>query len=222
MGIKNEIRLVVLAVLFFCACVAVYGRGTAEIVSKKPPLADTFSHIEGYKLLRNIKLADEAFDMLNLDDYIYNDYAGPSGPVNLYIGYYFSAGKAYASHSPTICYPSQGWKVDTAPASGRLKIGPHTVNFLEITTSFGGQKELVIYWYQARLYTNTQVYKNKIDMGYNKLAFGDDHHGFIRVAVPFNDNGYAKAKIAALDFINSIYPKLEKYLTYSYSTFGIR
>jgi EpsI family protein len=213
MGNQKEIKLFVLALLFLSTCVAVYGRDTNEQLQKKPPLREFLGDIEGYTLLRNIALAENAEKMLNLDDYIFADFKGKTGRSNLYIGYYYSAGKAYASHSPTICYPSQGWEIDTAPISGTLKIGTSKIKYMEITTSFGKQKELVIYWYQARLRTNTRVYKNKIDMGYNKLVFNDSHHGFVRVAVPFSDSSYVEAKKTAFDFIDSFYPHFEIYLT---------
>ncbi|BBO81278.1 EpsI family protein [Desulfosarcina ovata subsp. sediminis] len=194
MGIKSEIKLIVLAVLFSCACVAVYGWDKTAETNKKPPLTETFHNIERYTLLRNIKLADNAFEMLNLDDYVFADYAGPSGQVNLYIGYYFSSDKAYASHSPTICYPSQGWKLDSEPSSGKHIVRGQPINYNEIVTSFGHQRELVLYWYQARLHTNTQVYKNKIDIGLNKIAFHDNDHGFVRVALSFSDRSYDDTK----------------------------
>lgn len=216
MGTKHEIKLLKLTALFIFTCLVVYRWDTSAGIIEKQPLADTFRHIEGYTMLRDIELTDDAFEMLNLDDYLFADYSGPSGPVNLYIGYYFSTDKAYASHSPTICYPSQGWKIDSSPKSQKLKIGSHTINYNEIITSFREQKELVIYWYQARLYSNTHAYKNKIDMGYNKLAFRDDHHGFVRVAVPFSSkHHFTDAQKTAMDFISSFYPLFKKYLTNS-------
>lgn len=213
MGNKKEIKFLTLAILFLCACAAVYCWDTTDQHRQKPPLQDVFRRVEGHTLLRNIDLAESAVKMLNLDDYVYADFVGKTGQANLYIGFYYSADKANAAHSPTICYPSQGWKIDTDPISGTLKIGSRDINYKEFTTSFGMQKELVLYWYQARLSTNTQVYRNKIDMGYNKLAFNDSHHGFVRVTVPFAASSYEEAKKTALDFINSFYPQFEGYLT---------
>lgn len=213
MGNKRELKLILLAVLFLCTCVIVYSRDTKASSRQTLPLKEYFNHIENYTFLQNKELSQDMSQMLKLDDYFYADFTGDMGKINLYIGYYFSADKAYAAHSPTICYPSQGWKVDTAPATGALTVGPHKIKYKEITASSGQNKELVLYWYQARLRTNTQVYRNKIDIGYNKLSFDDSYHGFVRVAVPFVDAGYEDTKKIALSFIRAFYPQFENYLT---------
>ena len=109
----------------------------------------------------------EHVNMLDLDDYIFNNYRANGRTAMLYIGYYYDSNKAYAAHSPTICYPSQGWKIDTRPITASMHVGPHEINYEEVVTSFGKRRELVLYWYQSHLHTNTQVYKNKIDMAMN-------------------------------------------------------
>ena len=213
MGSKREVKLLALALLFLCACVAVFGRDTTEQHRKGPPLRNIFQQIEGYSLQRNLTLSEEHLKMLKLDDYVFADYVGKNSRVNLYIGYYYTANKAYAAHSPTICYPAQGWKIDTAPTSGTLTIGSRNINYEEITISVDGQNELILYWHQARLNTNTQFYMNKIDMGYNKLAYNEENHGFVRVAVPFTSSNYEMAKKTATDFVNSFYPLFIGYIT---------
>ena len=224
MGIKREVKLLSLALLFLLASIGVYGWKTTNIETiSKTPLRDIFQHIEGYTLQRNLTLPEEHLKMLKLDDYTFTDYsAGANGSVNLYIGYYYSANKAYAAHSPTICYPSQGWLIDSPPTAGTLKVGSRNINYQEITISFGEQKELVLYWYQARLHTNAQIIMSKIDIGRNKLAHSDESHGFVRVAVPFSASSYAEAKQRAVSFIQSFYPNFIDYLTNPQEGLGLR
>ena len=155
--------------VFLCTCVVVYGMKQPEINRKKPPLKGFLQQVPGYTVLLDIDLEENAFKMLNLDDYIFTDYMGQNGKVNLYIGYYYTADKAYASHSPLVCYPSQGWKIDSQPTANTLQVGPQTINYEWIITSLGERKELVLYWYQAMLQTNTQVYKNKISKYHKRL-----------------------------------------------------
>jgi EpsI family protein len=147
-----------------------------------------------------------------LDDYTFTDYKGANGTVNLYIGYYYTADKAYASHDPMVCYPSQGWKIDEQPVKHSLGVGPNRINYEEIITSNGPQKELVLYWLQSHLLTNTQVYMNKIDMAYNKLTKNDEQHAFVRVSVPIADTTYEKAKKSAADFIQTFYPNFIEFI----------
>lgn len=212
MGNKTELKLTVLSLLFLGICLFTYGWGAAEKIRNRPPLDNFLKSIEGYSVVDNLQLPGNAVNMLNLDDYFYAEYRGEIAKINLYVGYYYSADKAYAAHSPTICYPSQGWKIEKAKA-GSMMVGSQIINYDEIITTFGQQKELVIYWYQARLQTNTQVYRNKVSIGYNKLVFDDQSHGFVRVAAPFGNYSYKQVRNEIQSFINSFYPQFERYLT---------
>ena len=151
--------------------------------------------------------------MLKLDDYVYTDYDGPNGRVNLYIGYYYTASKAYASHSPLVCYPSQGWEITREPTTHSLIVGPHSINYEEIVASLGEEKELVLFWYQSYLRTNSQIYQNKIDMGYNKLINNDEQHAFVRVSVPFKMAANKNMKKTALSFMKAFYPQFAEFIT---------
>ncbi|MBU1220215.1 EpsI family protein [Myxococcota bacterium] len=205
MGNKINTKLLVLSTIFLITCAVIYTRkDTGQL--KKPPISQYLEHIENYSTVRKIQLTENASDMLNLDDYLYADYEGPDGKVNLYIGYYYTANKAYASHSPLICYPSQGWIVEEQLFDHILNVGPYQISYDEIIASLTNDKELVLYWYQAHHQTNTQIVKNKIDMGYNKLMNNGEQHAFVRVSVPLKDIDYEQAKKRATDFITTFYP----------------
>jgi len=202
-----KIKLLILSVIFLVTCIFVYNQ--QDLVDlQKPPLKKYLNNIESYKLVRHISLAESASDMLDLDDYFYADYQGPDGEVNLYIGYYYSANKAYAAHSPLICYPSQGWKIEEKHPGRSMDVDSYRINYDEITTSLGGRKELVLFWYQAYERTNTDIVSNKIDMGYNKLMHNGEQHGFVRVSVPLESGSYKEAKKIAMAFITAFYPHL--------------
>ena len=207
MGNKIKIKLIILCALFLATSAFVYSQNKTYVTEKKSLHKDYFTTIPGYKLLNNKELSEDHLNMLKLDDYLFADYGKRNAQVNLYIGYYYSAKKAYASHSPLICYPSQGWEINNKATTHSLRVGSHTVNYEEIITSFGEHKELVLYWYQSHLQTNTQVYKNKIAMGYNKLVNKDEQHGFVRVSVPIADSTYEEAKTIATEFIETFYPQ---------------
>ena len=195
--------------VFLCTSLLVYTQKSPDAVVDTPPLKQFLGQIPGYKTIGDIELGDDAFNMLKLDDYLFTTYANADGQVTLYAGYYYTSNKAYAAHSPLICYPSHGWKVEGSPEARTLQVGIHQIIYEEIVTSYGEQRELVIYWYQARDRTNLRVYRNKIDMGYNKLFHNDPKHGFVRVSVPFTASAsYEVTKKRATDFIEAFYPKL--------------
>lgn len=216
MGAKKEIKLLILIGVFLCTCIflAYSQKSQPQSTGKTPPLKQFLGQIPGYTTIGDVKLGADAFNMLKLDDYLFANYANKDGKVNLYVGYYYSANKAYAAHSPLVCYPSNGWKIDRTPIRHSLNIGPNVVTYEEIVTSYGEEQELVLYWFQSRAKTNIQVYKNKIDMGYNKLFFNDTKHGFVRVSTPFAGSNYEEARKKAISFTEAFYPHLLEYVTH--------
>ena len=207
MGKQIKIKLCVIIGFFIVLSTLTYSR-KVRVKQDIPLLKQHFEVIKNYKILRHITLPESAEEMLNLDDYFYADYTrNHNKKVNLYIGYYYNANKAYSSHSPLICYPSQGWEIDTPPIKQTISIGSHKLHYEEITTSLNAEKELVLYWYQSHLQTSTQVYRNRIDMAYNKIMGNGEQHAFVRVSVPFAGRNYEQTKQDAINFIDNFYPQ---------------
>jgi EpsI family protein len=208
-----NIKLIVIIGILLVTSLFVYGYSQPPAGGKKVLLADYVGDVDGYNIASAIALTDGHEKMLKLDDYLFANFSDGDNAVNLYIGYYYTASKASAAHSPLICYPSQGWKVDTEPIRSTLSAGPHTIHYEEIVTSNGNVTELVLYWYQAGLLTNTQNYRNKVSMGYNKLVHHNEQHGFVRVSVPFTAGQSREAvKKTATDFIAAFYPHFVSYI----------
>nr|WP_321465564.1 exosortase C-terminal domain/associated protein EpsI [uncultured Desulfobulbus sp.] len=206
-------KLFVLIVLFISSSLFVYLYNAPTTTAKAVPLKNYLKEIPGYKTSSDIELGAEAYSMLKLDDYLFKTYLNKDGPVTLYVGYYYTSSKAYAAHSPLVCYPSHGWQVDKKPKTHVLQIGEHKIIYEEIVTSLGQQQELVLYWHQAREKANVQVYRNKIDMGYNKLMFNDPKHGFVRVSTPFIGTAdYEVTKKRVVEFIRTAYPLLLEFV----------
>ena len=206
LGSKIKIKLYILIVLFIITGIFVHGYNRPEKIVKKPLLSDYFNRIDGYQSTGPITMSDGHTSMLELDDYVFENFKDGTGTTNLYIGYYYSANKAYSAHSPLVCYPSQGWKIDSVPQINSMNIGPYAINYEEIVTSYGQEKELVLYWYQAHLLTTTKAIKNKINMGYNKLFYNNEQHAFVRVSVSLSKSSYDEAKKQAVKFIEKFYP----------------
>jgi EpsI family protein len=209
LGTKRDGKLAVLAIIFLITTIFVHGNSEPAHVLNKPSLQNYFQNIEGYNEVKKNVLNDNAVQMLKLDDYAFLDYEGPTGKVNLYIGYYYTANKAYASHSPLVCYPSQGWQIENRPVRRSMTLGPHKINYEEITTSYGGQRELVMFWYQTHGRTSTQVYRNKVDMALNRLTQNDEQHAFVRVSVPMAEHEVAER--LGIDFTSAFFPRLVEF-----------
>jgi EpsI family protein len=203
-GKKINFKLSILISMFLATSIIVHLNSEPSSVLQKPALTPYLKHIPNYKFLNQVYLPEKSVKMLKLDDYIYINYDGPDGKINLYIGYYLTADKAYSAHSPLVCYPSQGWKIDRKAEQKHLTIDSNRIQYEEIIASSGNKRELVIYWYQTDRFTTSNVYINKIHIGYNKITKNNEQHAFVRVAVPLHTT-LENAKEAAIDFIRAFH-----------------
>ncbi len=206
-----NIKLLILSAVFLFTTAFVSGQ-SGDVDISKPPVETFFEQIEGYRLLQTVTMDSNALELLKLDDYLFSEYSGPEGNVTLYIGYYYTADKASAAHSPLICYPSQGWKIESQNAGQKLDVEPFIVHYKEIVTSFGKQKELVLYWFQAGRDTNEEAFRNKTNVALNKLLNKGEQHAFVRVSVTIDDSGQEMAKQRVVDFIQTFYPQFIRFV----------
>ena len=204
-------KLLVLSVLFLLTCIFLYTRSSTEPISK-PSIKTYFEHIDGYKVVRHVEMEESVLSLLKLDDYLYTVYLGENGKITLYIGYYYTADKASAAHSPLICYPSQGWEIEEQIPDLEIDVPPFVVHYNEIITSLGSQKELVLYWFQAHHDTNTKVFKNKTNVAYNKLTNKGEQHAFVRVSIPLGASNQEQDKQRVTDFIKAFYPHFIRFI----------
>lgn len=204
-------KLVVLNILFLFTSLFVYSQSATENV-QKISINEYFKNVEGYEVIRHVKMAEDVLTLLNLDDYLYTDYMGPKGKITLYIGYYYTAAKASAAHSPLICYPSQGWKIEKQIPDLTVAVPPSVIHYNEIVTSLSNRKELVLYWFQAHHDTNTKAFKNKTNVAYNNLVNRGEQHAFVRVSVSLGEGSPNKAKQSAIDFIQVFYPQFISFI----------
>lgn len=206
MGNGKEKQLIVLSVLLLATALLAYGIRSPERDGGGPAIGAYLADIKGYATEKDHPLSPEIFAALDLDDYMSAAYRGSGGKVSLYIGYYYSLAKVSAAHSPTVCFPGQGWTINQ-PEMKTIKVGEHTIHYAEMTASILESKSLILYWYQAHHHTSPYIYRNKINTLINKLTGKKEDHAFVRVSVPFTGKSREEAEQAGIDFIKAFYPK---------------
>lgn len=211
MGRKKTGKLIVLIVIFLITSFAAYYSPTLIQRVGQVTLNTFLKNIEGYQAGVNVALEPETTRFLELDDYTYTSYRNSDGAVELYVGYYYTADKVSAAHSPLACFPGQGWII-TQPVFHSLSLGNgQTVHYAELIASIEEQKELIFYWYQAYQSTTPHVYLNKINTLYNKYRNDQEQHAFVRVSVSFTKSTEEKAREQGLEFIKNFYPAFIKF-----------
>ncbi len=136
--------------------------------------------------------ADTRFDaqtesVLRADDYLSRDFrrATDGAYANFYVGYYASQRTGATYHSPLNCLPGSGWAMTNAgviritPAGGGA---PFEANRYIIES--GGQRSLLVYWYQGRGRAVASEYWGKVYTVLDSVARRRSDGAMVRVVVP--------------------------------------
>ena len=112
-------------------------------------------------------------------------------PTWLYVGYYSSARGGHPEHTPQVCYPSAGWRVE----SERRLEGPGDARAVELVVARNGRRRLVHFWYRssrsAALLGRLEV---RLDQLRGRLSDGRADGALIRLSTPIEAGGEEPAR----------------------------
>lgn len=139
---------------------------------------------------QDLALSDSEVNVAGVDTYLARRHdAAPSaeigrGSFTVYVGYYGSQTQGRTIHSPKNCLPGAGWE---ARASSQERVvtasaGSFPVNRYVIQR--GGQRALVLYWYQGRGRVQANEYRVKFDLLRDSALLGRSDEATVRVLVP--------------------------------------
>jgi EpsI family protein len=146
---------------------------------------------------------DQQFDtptleVLRASDYLMRDYRAASGPVaNFYVGYYATQREGASYHSPLNCLPGGGW---TMSNPGSIWISPKGRPSFEANKYLienGGQKNLLVYWYQGRGRAVASEYWGKIYTVLDSVRRRRSDGAMVRVTIPVGESETAALQAAA-------------------------
>ena len=162
--------------------------------------------------------ADARFDaateaVLRADDYVSRDYATADGrAASLYVGYYRTQRVGATYHSPLNCLPGTGWEL-TEPATVRVQPADGSPAFEanQYVIKYGGQSQLLIYWYQGRGRAVASEYVDKVYTVFDSMRRRRSDGAMVRVLVPFAGSEQAAVKVAT-EFAAQVAPHLPPYV----------
>lgn len=165
-----------------------------------------------------VGMEQKFIDTLRFDDYIIGNYSlkGDRQPVNFYVAYYASQRKGASAHSPKSCMPGDGWQIGDFEqrqiGSLSTAIGePLVVNRTVI--SKGESRQLVYYWFQQRGRVITNEYLVKWYLFWDALTQQRTDGALVRLVVTLpQGSSEVEADKKMADFLNVIFPELEKYV----------
>lgn len=130
-------------------------------------------------------------DVLRADDYLARDYTGPMGErASLFVAYFRSQRAGQTPHSPKNCLPGSGWTwsaADTIAVKVAGRGQPIQIN--RYLVSKGGQRAVVLYWYQAQDRVVASEYRAALFTAWDALRYNRTDTELVRVVTPETAGG---------------------------------
>lgn len=211
MGYKINGRMIYIVVCLMAAAAFIHFIPSAENIEKKESLSSVFTSIDGWKNVRDADMQQEIINALELDDFLFRTYSKDTRFVSLYVGYYHTASKVGAAHSPLVCFPGQGWEI-TKPKKFSADFLNGKINAEILVVKKGRQHELLLYWYQSHDLTSSGTFLQKIQTFWGRLTSKPEDNAFVRVSVSIQNKNTEKALNTAVEFIQDFYPHFLSYI----------
>lgn len=159
-------------------------------------------------------LSRQEIDALGFSDYFLADYNKKgSKSVNYYIAYYASQRKGVSPHSPQVCMPGGGWVINSLD---RKLIGftnglQFEVN--KVIIEKGGQKQMVIYWFEQRGRHIASEYWMKWYLFKDALFKNRTDGALIRMVTPISaDETDQEAENRLIDLLKDTQPLIGQFV----------
>lgn len=192
--------------------------GLAARTEHVPVIAplSTFPYLSnGWRTVQELPLEKDVQDVLKADDTLNRVYVDPSGSrqAGLFIAFFKTQRSGQAPHSPKNCLPGSGW----APVeSGVISIAvpgrsePIVTN--KYVVQLGDEKDIVLYWYQSHQRIIASEYSAKLWLVMDAIRYHHSDTALVRVWLPASDGNTDRALRAGVQFIQAIFPDIQKHL----------
>ena len=184
--------------------------GASPVVPLRQPLAQFPNQVGPWTLESQPALTPDVIGVLKADDYMIRNYATARGhQAQLFVAYYRTQNAGESMHSPKNCLPGSGWEPIQSDYI-HLAAGPEINRYV---VENGGDRDLVLYWYQAQGRIIASEYWGKIYLVWDAMREGRRDGAIVRVLVPMLPNqSVAAATQEALTLANPSLPLLSHFL----------
>ena len=199
--------------LMLAALVSLFFLSRVEEVPPIKPLATFPKQIGNWKGIES-RFDQKVYDVLGVDDSFLCDYFAPDGSqVNLYIGFYRSQREGELIHSPKHCMPGGGWNIVLTQLEEIAVPGknPGKEKVIKLLLQKGKDRQVVLYWFQARGRYVSSEYMQKIYLVWDSIFKNRTDESFIRLISPVTVNE-AQTLEYMKGFTQELIPLLKEYL----------
>jgi exosortase D (VPLPA-CTERM-specific) len=177
------------AALVLLAAVAVtFLSVRVEVVPERKPL-EAFPHLLDGWQSKTDRLPSIVEAVAGATEYFYGDFNSPDGDgVNVYISYYETQRHGQIPHSPKVCIPGGGWRIDSLVAVALRDQAGRAFEVNRLVTSFGDRRVITYFWLKqgGRVYRNETL--ARLDLIRRSLAENRTDGALIRLVTELSPN----------------------------------
>jgi len=208
-------RFLVAAALMLVAAVVLQAHSRNEVFPPRSALDSLPLEIGGY-IGHAYSLDQETLDILGPGDYLVRDYDNvdaPEPPVNVYLAYFPSQKAGDTIHSPNHCLPGAGW-VPTSRETASLRAPDgSTFPVNRYVVSKGGERQLVLYWFQAHGRAVASEYWAKYYLVADSIRMNRSDGALVRLMSPMRrGESPDRAEARVMKFGALLLPMLDNYI----------
>jgi EpsI family protein len=213
-GLSSSRRFVPVALLLAATAFVLQARDRKETLPPHEALSSFPVQIEGWKGT-DLPFSPGELEVLGPGEFLLRNYVSSAGEplVNLYIAFFPSQRSGDTIHSPQNCLPGSGWTpVESGQTSIRRGDGT-TISINRYIVANQGNRDLVLYWYQAHGRVTPSEYWAKIFLVVDALRMNRTDGALIRVITPIKSTGdETAAQARAVEFVHQILPMVDSYV----------
>ena len=211
----STLRFVVVALLLGAAAFVMQARSNNEVFPPRDPL-NSFPNQFGPWVGQELVIDQQTLDILGAGEFIHRNFENPKPPqpwIDLLIAYFPSQKAGDTIHTPNHCLQGEGWVPIQRDVIQLSRPDGSTFPANRFVTSKGGDRELVIYWFQAHDRALANEYWSKYYLVADSIRLHRSDGALVRLITPmYRKESADAAQARVLNLGSQIVPLLNRYI----------
>ncbi|MGA7292607.1 MAG: VPLPA-CTERM-specific exosortase XrtD [Terriglobales bacterium] len=211
----GSLRFGIVAVPMLVTAIGLQIHSSGETIPSPPALSSLPSHIAGWTGIDE-ELDQQTRDILGPGDFLVRDYesANPTEPdINLYIAYFPTQKTGDTIHTPSRCLPGAGWSPVSRKVVQLTRPDGSTIPVNRYVVSKMGERQLVLYWFQAHGRVVASEWWAKYYLIYDSIRLNRSDGGLVRLMTPMLEGESPDAAQARIMKLGSqLIPLFDNYI----------
>lgn len=211
----ESLRFGIAAALMLATALVLQAHSRSEYFPPRASLESLPSQFDSWTGTDGV-LDQQTRDILGPGDFLVRDYTNASAPqpwINLYIAYFPTQKTGDTIHSPNHCLPGSGWIPTASKVVQISRPDGATFPANRYVVSKMGERELVLYWFQAHGRAVASDYWAKYYLVADSIRLNRSDGGLVRLITPMLDGETpAQAQARVMKFGSQLIPLLDRYI----------